>query len=128
MKQTTILLCCILEWHLPLLICPSLLHLKLQVFPEWPDVSALCFIAGGERAHVGIATFDSTVHFYPMRQQQEQAQMLVVPDVTDVYCPLPQGLMVPIGHARPMVSFGGACCKTAMFDDAVDDVHFAASF
>ena len=61
-------------------------------------------MTGGERAHIGVATFDSMVHFYPLRQGQEQAQMLVVPDVNDVYCPLPSGLLVPIAHARPMVS------------------------
>ena len=59
--------------------------------------------AGGERARVGIATYDASVHFYPLRRQQEQAQMLVVPDVTNVYCPLPAGLLVPLSQARPMV-------------------------
>lgn len=60
-------------------------------------------MTGGERAHVGVATFDSQLHFYPLRRQQGQAHMLVVPDVINVYCPLPQGLLVPLLEARPMV-------------------------
>lgn len=68
----------------------------------WALTSLMC--TGGGRAHVGVATFDSTIHFYPLRRGQEQAQMLVVPDVNDVYCPLPSSLLVPVAQARPMVS------------------------
>ena len=50
--------------------------------------------AGGERTHVGIATFDSVVHFYNLRASQSQPQMLVVPDVDEVYSPMPAGLLV----------------------------------
>jgi hypothetical protein len=36
-----------------------------------------------ERTLVGLATFDSSVHFYGLRKGASQAQMLVVPDVAD---------------------------------------------
>lgn len=48
---------------------------------------------------VGIATFDSTLHFYNFNQAQ-QPSMLVVPDVQDVYAPLQSGLTVSIIEFR----------------------------
>jgi len=44
-------------------------------------------IPGPERTMVGIATFDSTIHFYSVRPGSSQPQMLVVPDVTELYVP-----------------------------------------
>ena len=54
-------------------------------------------------AQICVATFDSTIHFYSMRPGQSQPHMLVVPDVTDVYCPLPGNVVVPLREARPLV-------------------------
>jgi hypothetical protein len=55
---------------------------------------------------VCVATFDSTVHFYSMRPGQAQPHMLVVPDVTDVYCPLAGNVLVNLSQSRQLVSDG----------------------
>ena len=54
-----------------------------------------------------IATFDSTIHFYSMRPGQAQPHMLVVPDVTDVYCPLSGNVVVNLKESRPLVRVPG---------------------
>ena len=45
---------------------------------------------------MGIATFDTTVHFYSLIASQSQAQMLVMPDVDDVYSLGASSLIVPL--------------------------------
>lgn len=60
-------------------------------------------LPGGDRTQVCIATFDSTIHFYSMRPGQTQPHMLVVPDVTDVYCPLPGNVVVNLRESRQLV-------------------------
>ncbi|WAQ81729.1 hypothetical protein PtA15_2A40 [Puccinia triticina] len=39
-------------------------------------------------AHVGFITFDRTVHFYNLKAGLDQAQMLVVPDLDDMFVPI----------------------------------------
>lgn len=53
--------------------------------------------------HVGVATYDSTLHFYNLATQQGSPQMLVVPDVKDVYAPLAASLVVPLSTGRALV-------------------------
>ncbi|MCO5596334.1 hypothetical protein L7F22_050395 [Adiantum nelumboides] len=60
---------------------------------------ALAELLNVPHAKVGIATFDNTLHFYNFNQSQ-QASMLVVPDVQDVYAPLQSGLTVPVVEYR----------------------------
>ncbi|MCO5560069.1 hypothetical protein L7F22_013675 [Adiantum nelumboides] len=60
---------------------------------------ALAELLNVPHAKVGIATFDNTLHFYNFNQSQ-QASMLVVPDVQDVYAPLQSGLTVPVIEYR----------------------------
>ncbi|KAG0229526.1 COPII coat Sec23p-Sfb3p heterodimer component [Actinomortierella wolfii] len=43
---------------------------------------------------IGILTYDKNVHFYNLSSSLEQAQMMVVPDVNDVFVPLSQGFLV----------------------------------
>ena len=52
---------------------------------------------------MGVATFDSSVHFYSLRASQAQPQMLVVPDVDAPYAPLPGSLVVPLQASRGLV-------------------------
>ncbi|GBG78109.1 hypothetical protein CBR_g26046 [Chara braunii] len=52
------------------------------------------------RTMVGIATFDSTIHFYNLNPSLSQPAMLVVPDVDDVYTPQPSDLIVPLHKSR----------------------------
>ncbi|XP_047940906.1 protein transport protein Sec24-like At4g32640 isoform X2 [Salvia hispanica] len=48
----------------------------------------------GPRTMVGIATFDSTIHFYNLKRASQQPLMLIVPDVQDVYTPLESDVIV----------------------------------
>jgi protein transport protein SEC24 len=49
---------------------------------------------------VGIATFDSAIHFYSLKRAQQQPLMLIVPDVQDVYTPLQKDLILPVSECR----------------------------
>ncbi|KAM3255366.1 hypothetical protein ACQJBY_048591 [Aegilops geniculata] len=54
----------------------------------------------GPRTMVGIATFDSTIHFYSLKRAQQQPLMLIVPDIQDVYTPLQMDLILPVPECR----------------------------
>ncbi|CAN1765018.1 Protein transport protein Sec24-like At4g32640 [Linum perenne] len=54
----------------------------------------------GPRTMVGIATFDSTIHFYNLKRALQQPLMLIVPDVQDVYTPLETDVIVPATECR----------------------------
>ncbi|XP_018839308.1 protein transport protein Sec24-like At4g32640 [Juglans regia] len=54
----------------------------------------------GPRTMVGIATFDSTIHFYNLKRALQQPLMLIVPDVQDVYTPLHTDVVVPLSESR----------------------------
>uniref|UniRef100_A0A6M2F1N0 Uncharacterized protein n=1 Tax=Populus davidiana TaxID=266767 RepID=A0A6M2F1N0_9ROSI len=54
----------------------------------------------GPRTMVGIATFDSTIHFYNMKRALQQPLMLIVPDIHDVYTPLQTDVIVPVSECR----------------------------
>ncbi|KAF9380452.1 COPII coat Sec23p-Sfb3p heterodimer component, partial [Podila verticillata] len=43
---------------------------------------------------IGVMTYDKTVHFYNLSPSLDQAQMLVVPDVGDMFVPLSEGFLV----------------------------------
>ncbi|KAF7809382.1 protein transport protein Sec24-like [Senna tora] len=54
----------------------------------------------GPRTMVGVATFDSTIHFYNLKRALQQPLMLIVPDVQDVYTPLQTDVIVPLSECR----------------------------
>ncbi|KAG6668921.1 hypothetical protein I3843_01G198300 [Carya illinoinensis] len=54
----------------------------------------------GPRTMVGIATFDSTIHFYNLKRALQQPLMLIVPDVQDVYTPLQTDVVVQLSECR----------------------------
>ncbi|KAF9594960.1 hypothetical protein IFM89_035530 [Coptis chinensis] len=54
----------------------------------------------GPRTMVGIATFDSTIHFYNLKRVLQQPLMLIVPDVQDVYTPLQTDVIVQLSECR----------------------------
>uniref|UniRef100_A0A1J3HXG5 Protein transport protein Sec24-like n=6 Tax=Noccaea caerulescens TaxID=107243 RepID=A0A1J3HXG5_NOCCA len=54
----------------------------------------------GPRTFVGIATFDSTIHFYSLKRALQQPLMLIVPDVQDVYTPLETDVIVQLSECR----------------------------
>ncbi|XP_071724214.1 protein transport protein SEC24 C-like, partial [Rutidosis leptorrhynchoides] len=55
----------------------------------------------GSQTRVGIATFDSTIHFYNLKRALQQPLMLIVPDVQDVYTPLESDVIVQLSECRP---------------------------
>jgi protein transport protein SEC24 len=64
----------------------------------------VCAVTGGERVHVGVATYDTTVHFYSLRADQSAFQMLVMPDSQQPYSPaFHTSLLVPLSQSRDMV-------------------------
>lgn len=60
-------------------------------------------LPGDDRTQVAFITFDSTLHFYALRPGASQAQMLVVPETTEPYIPLPDDLLARLGDVRPAV-------------------------
>ncbi|ODQ64901.1 hypothetical protein NADFUDRAFT_25835 [Nadsonia fulvescens var. elongata DSM 6958] len=52
---------------------------------------------------VGIMTFDRTVHFYNLNKELTQAQMIIMSDITDPYCPLEEGLFVDPQESRNVI-------------------------
>ncbi|CAI5520886.1 unnamed protein product [Closterium sp. Naga37s-1] len=54
----------------------------------------------GGRTLVAFATFNSTIQFYSLNSSLAQPSMLVVPEVEDVYTPLPSDLIVPLDEAQ----------------------------
>lgn len=61
---------------------------------------AITELPEGPRTMVGIATFDSTIHFYNLRRVLQQPLMLIVPDVQDVYTPLETDVIVQLAECR----------------------------
>ncbi|XP_039056227.1 protein transport protein Sec24-like At4g32640 [Hibiscus syriacus] len=54
----------------------------------------------GPRTLVGIATFDSTIHFYNLKRALQQPLMLIVPDIQEVYTPLETDVIVQLSECR----------------------------
>ncbi|XP_068661634.1 protein transport protein SEC24 C-like [Aristolochia californica] len=61
---------------------------------------AIADLPEGPRTMVGIATFDSTIHFYNLKRASQQPLMLIVPDVNNVYTPLQSDIVVPLAECR----------------------------
>lgn len=43
---------------------------------------------------IGLVTFDRSVHFYNLNSTLEQAQMMLVPDINEIFIPLKEGFLV----------------------------------
>ncbi|KAF9113401.1 COPII coat Sec23p-Sfb3p heterodimer component [Mortierella sp. AM989] len=56
------------------------------------DANGISRLAPG--VQIGILTYDKNVHFYNLSHSLEQAQMMVVPDVADIFVPLSDGFLV----------------------------------
>ncbi|KAG0291342.1 COPII coat Sec23p-Sfb3p heterodimer component [Linnemannia gamsii] len=54
-------------------------------------------------AQIGILTYDKNVHFYNLSPTLEQAQMMVVPDVSDMFVPLSDGFLVDPRTSQSLV-------------------------
>jgi len=58
-------------------------------------------LPGGERTQVGLITFDSTLHFYNLNNGSPK--MFVVPELDEVFLPLPEDLLVNLSEHRSTV-------------------------
>ncbi|KAJ3044187.1 COPII coat Sec23p-Sfb3p heterodimer component [Rhizophlyctis rosea] len=56
-----------------------------------------------EGTRVGFLTFDKAIHFYNLKAGLEQPQMLVVPDVEDIFVPLQAGFLVDPKQSRLVI-------------------------
>ena len=54
-------------------------------------------------SQIGIVTYDSCIHFYNMRPTLSSPHMIVVPDISDVFLPLPEDLLVNLSESRVLV-------------------------
>jgi len=61
---------------------------------------ALDHLPGGERTQVGFVTFDSTVHYYTVRQGASSPSMMVLPDLEDIFLPTPEDLIINVRECR----------------------------
>lgn len=52
---------------------------------------------------MGFCTFDSRVHYYNLKANLSQPQMLVVPDLADPFLPVPDDLLVNLSESRSVV-------------------------
>ncbi|KAH8084302.1 sec24-like protein [Cristinia sonorae] len=71
---------------------PSLTAPESHLEPCFPPNSRLCII-----------TFDKTLHFYNLNSNLERAQMLVVPDMEDVFVPSQDDLFVDPQESRHLM-------------------------
>jgi len=60
-------------------------------------------LPGGQRAQMGIITFDTALHFYNLNSNLPQPQMLVVSDLEDLFLPLPDDILVPITESESAI-------------------------
>ena len=87
-----------------------------------------CLAAGNDMVQVGIATFDTTVHFYSLQASQSQAQMLVMPDVEDVYSVSSASVVVPLQPSLDLViSCFSASGESSKLDITSSHTHVAAT-
>ncbi|CAM0137524.1 unnamed protein product [Umbelopsis sp. WA50703] len=73
-------------------------------------------------AKIGIMTFDSTIHFYNLKAGLEQAQLMVVPDIEDVFVPLNDGLFVDPEESRQVAYYGQSQKILSTFTDISNSV------
>ena len=60
-------------------------------------------LPGSPRTQVAFITYDSTVHYYNLKQTLRAPQMIAVPEIDDVYVPLPDDLLVNLYESRELV-------------------------
>ena len=53
---------------------------------------------------VGFVTYNKILHFYNLKASLGQPQMLVVPDISDVFVPLLDGFLVDVQESRVVIN------------------------
>jgi protein transport protein SEC24 len=61
-------------------------------------------LPGAGRTRIGFITFDNTVHFYNLKATLSQPQVLVVPDINNIFLPLPDDMLVNLQESRLVVT------------------------
>jgi len=61
-------------------------------------------LPGSPRTQIGFLTFDSRIHFYNLRSSLKQPQMFVIADLTDVFIPLADDLLVNLAESRDVIN------------------------
>ena len=60
-------------------------------------------LPGQGRTQIGFVAFDSAVHFFNLKSTLSQPQMLTVPDLSELFLPLPDDLLVNLSESREVV-------------------------
>ncbi|XP_054781200.1 protein transport protein SEC24 C-like isoform X1 [Prosopis cineraria] len=81
----------------------------------------------GPRTMVGVATFDSTIHFYNLKRALQQPLMLIVPDVQDVYTPLETDVIVPLAECRQHLELLLESIPTMFHNNMTSESAFGAA-
>ncbi|KAJ0745650.1 putative Zinc finger, Sec23/Sec24-type, sec23/Sec24, trunk domain, sec23/Sec24, helical [Helianthus annuus] len=81
----------------------------------------------GPRTMVGIATFDSTIHFYNLKRALQQPLMLIVPDIEDVYTPLQTDVIVQLSECRQHLDLLLESIPTMFQNNKTADSAFGAA-
>ncbi|CAA2975078.1 transport Sec24-like At4g32640 [Olea europaea subsp. europaea] len=81
----------------------------------------------GPRTMVGIATFDSSIHFYNLKRALQQPLMLIVPDVQDVYTPLQSDVIVHLSECRQHLELLLESIPTMFHNNRTTDSAFGAA-
>ncbi|XP_050235388.1 protein transport protein SEC24 C-like [Mercurialis annua] len=81
----------------------------------------------GPQTMVGIATFDSTIHFYSLKRALQQPLMLIIPDVEDVYTPLQSDVIVQLSECRQHLALLLETIPTMFQSTKISDSAFGAA-
>ncbi|KZV38778.1 protein transport protein Sec24-like CEF-like [Dorcoceras hygrometricum] len=84
-------------------------------------------LPGGPHTLVGIATFDSTIHFYSLKRALQQPSMLIVPDIQDVYTPLGSDVVVQLAECRQHLEILLDSIPTIFQNNRTTDSAFGAA-
>jgi protein transport protein SEC24 len=76
---------------------------------------------------VGVATYDTSIHFYSLSPNQSQPHMLVMPDISDVYAPLSAPLVGRAAEVRETMAMVLQAIPTFFANTRITDACGAAA-
>ncbi|OQR85168.1 protein transporter Sec24 [Achlya hypogyna] len=60
-------------------------------------------LPGDPRTRFGLITYDSSVHFYNLKAGLKTPQMMIVPDINELFIPIPDELLVNLSDSRDVI-------------------------
>ncbi|OQS04365.1 transporter Sec24, partial [Thraustotheca clavata] len=60
-------------------------------------------LPGDPRTRFGLITFDSSVHFYNLKAGLKSPQIMIVPDINELFIPIPDELLVNLSDSRDVI-------------------------